>query len=274
MSFELYLTQWQLEVDGAGFQTHSSSLLPVRHQGRPALLKLPHAHAVEERQAAQLMVWWHGQGAAEVYACEQASGAIVLERLSSEPSLKAMALSGRDDEATRILCRAAAKLHNKAAHDLPPLFSLERWFRALGPMAARYGGILREGASVAERLLTDQRDVVVLHGDLHHENLLWSEQRGWLAIDPKGLYGERSYDYANMLRDPDFELAAQPRRFARQSWLIAQEAGIEHRRLLEWTLALTCLSAAWYLEEDDPSRDRDKYLILAHLAAIELENIG
>jgi streptomycin 6-kinase len=272
MSFEPYLSEWKLEVAGESFHTHSSDLLPVRHQGRAALLKLPHAD--EERQAGQLMDWWQGHGAAEVYAFDQASGAIVLERLASEPSLKEMAMDGRDDEAMRILCQAAGKLHSKPAHDLPPLFTLERWFRALAPMAARYGGILQEGATLAERLLADQRELVALHGDLHHENLLWSEQRGWLAIDPKGLYGERSFDYANLLRDPDFELAAQPRRFAQQSWLIAQAAGLDHRRLLEWALAITCLSAAWYLEEGNPSRDRDKDLIFAHLAAIELEKLG
>lgn len=270
--FDAYLEGWKLEVDGEPFETHSSKLLPVRHQARPALLKLPTVD--EERQAGQLMFWWQGQGAAQVYEFDQSSGAIVLERLSTEPSLKQMALNGRDDEAMRILCQAAVKLHNKPAQNLPPLFTLERWFQALAPMAARHGGMLRYGARLAERLLADQRDIVVLHGDLHHENLLWSEQRGWLLIDPKGLYGERTFDYINLLRNPQFELAGQPARFAHQSWLIAQEAGLDRRRLLEWTVAFTCLSAAWYFESENADHGGDEDLIFAHLAAMELEKMG
>jgi streptomycin 6-kinase len=40
-------------------------------------------------------------------------------------------------------------------------------------------------------LLTTQREKVVLHGDMHHGNVLNFGSRGWLAIDPKGLIGER-----------------------------------------------------------------------------------
>jgi Aminoglycoside/hydroxyurea antibiotic resistance kinase len=40
-------------------------------------------------------------------------------------------------------------------------------------------------------LAATQRDVAVLHGDMHHENVLKFSSRGWPAIDPKGLVGER-----------------------------------------------------------------------------------
>jgi hypothetical protein len=48
----------------------------------------------------------------------------------------------------------------------------------------------------------ERRDVVVLHGDMHHENILKFSSRGWLAIDPKGLVGERGFDYANIFCKP------------------------------------------------------------------------
>ena len=48
---------------------------------------------------------------------------------------------------------------------------------------------------------SDQRDVRVLHGDIHHHNIRQSS-RGWLAFDPKGLVGERTYDCANTLCNP------------------------------------------------------------------------
>jgi streptomycin 6-kinase len=41
-----------------------------------------------------------------------------------------------------------------------------------------------------------------LHVDLHHSNVLDAGPRGWLAIDPKALLGERTYETANLLRNP------------------------------------------------------------------------
>jgi streptomycin 6-kinase len=68
------------------------------------------------------------------------------------------------------------------------LMPLTKWF---GPTAEIHGGILRVAAETAADLLATQHDVVVLHGDVHHENVLGFGSRGWLAIDPKALVGER-----------------------------------------------------------------------------------
>ena len=46
-------------------------------------------------------------------------------------------------------------------------------------------------AETAQALLADPRERSVLHGDLHHDNALDFGARGWRAIDPKGLIGER-----------------------------------------------------------------------------------
>jgi streptomycin 6-kinase len=74
-------------------------------------------------------------------------------------------------------------------------------------------------------LLATQRDVVALHGDMHHENVLRFGSRGWLAIDPKGLTGERGFDYANIFCNPDGATATMPGRLARQTRVVAEAAG-------------------------------------------------
>ena len=261
--FDAHLARWGLVPDGAPITTHSSRLLPVRRGGVPAMLKI--AHAPEERAGASLMAWWDGNGAARVL--EHAGDALLLERALGSGSLAEMARSGQDDEASRILCAAAAGLHAPRAGPLPDLVPLARWFRALEPAAAAHGGILTHAAAAARELLADPRDVVVLHGDLHHGNVLDFGARGWLAIDPKGLIGERGFEFANLFWNPDRETATAPGRLARQTEVVAAAAGLERGRLLRWILAYTGLSAAWSLEDGDPP---DFALAVAEIAAAEL----
>ncbi|HEX2077568.1 MAG TPA: aminoglycoside phosphotransferase family protein [Longimicrobium sp.] len=262
--FAAYLARWGLVPDGAPIITPYSSLLPVRHGDVPAMLKV--AREAEERAGARLMAWWDGDGAARVLAHE--GDALLLERAPGGGSLVRMARTGRDDEASRILCAAAARLHAPRDRPPPELVPLEHWFRALAPAAARYGGILARAGAAARELLAAPRDVVVLHGDLHHGNVLDFGARGWLAIDPKGLVGERGFDFANLFCNPDLETATAPGRLARQVEVVAEAAGLERTRLLKWVLAYAGLSAAWTLEEGD---DRPEIAFaVAELAAAEL----
>lgn len=98
-------------------------------------------------------------------------------------------------------------------------------------------------------LLGDPREVTVLHGDVHHGNVVDGGDRGWIAIDPKGLWGERTFDFVNILRNPDAGTALVPGRFQRQVAVLTAAASVDRRRLLEWTLAFAGLSAAWHLAD-------------------------
>ncbi|MBA3414879.1 MAG: 3'-kinase, partial [Chloroflexia bacterium] len=114
-----------------------------------------------------------------------------------------------------------------------------------------YGGVLIQSAATARGLLAAPREVGVLHGDLHHGNVLDGGPRGWLAIDPKRLLGERTFDFANIFCNPDLETATAPGRLARQAAVVAAAAGLERERLLRWVLAYAGLSAAWTLGDGD-----------------------
>ena len=51
-------------------------------------------------------------------------------------------------------------------------------------------------------LCASQRAVRLLHGDLHHDNVLYDDERGWIAIDPKGVVGEVEFEIGAALRNP------------------------------------------------------------------------
>jgi streptomycin 6-kinase len=262
--FENYLDRWRLDPDGEPITTVTSRLLPVRRNGVPAMLKI--ATEPEERRGADTMTWWDGNGAAHVLTHE--GDALLMERAEGSTSLEKMALSGRDDEATQIMCQVAARLHAPRMRPLPSsLVPLPEWFAALDPGAALHGGILERAAVMARHLLAEPRDIVVLHGDIHHGNILDFGSQGWLAIDPKGLLGERAFDFVNILRNPNAQVALAPGRFSRQATALADAAGLDRTRLLQWTLAFTGLSAAWILGDgDQPDLD----LAVAELAMAEL----
>jgi streptomycin 6-kinase len=267
MDFTKHITRWGLVPDGDPISTHSSDLLPALRDGLPVMLKI--ARPKEEQDGALLMHWWGGRGAARVLELE--GDALLMERATGPKSLNAMVRDGNDDQATRILCSIASELHAPRGEPPQSLIPLSRWFAALWPMVELHRSLLAEAAATAKELLADQRDVVVLHGDIHHGNVLDFGPRGWLAIDPKGLIGERTFDFVNILRNPETGVALTPGRFVRQASVIAEAAGLDRIRLLQWTVAFTGLSAAWFLS-DGKAPDVD--MAIAELAKAELKRRG
>jgi streptomycin 6-kinase len=244
------LEAWGLQPDGALLATRSSWLLPVR-SNVPAMLKV--ARVPDERRGYALMRWWDGSGAAKVL--RSGGDALLLERGAADRNLAAMAWSGDDDRATALLCATARRLHAARGGELPVLHPLEDWFRPLLDLPAPPSWLQRS-ADMARALLSEQRTIVPLHGDLHHENVLDFGARGWLAIDPHGLAGERSFDYANIFTNPDLSdprrpLATLPGRLEARLRIVARDADIEPGCMLRWIVAWTGLSAAWFLEDGD-----------------------
>ena len=114
----------------------------------------------------------------------------------------------------------------------------------------------------------------MLHGDLHHGNVLDFGERGWLAIDPKHVVGDRGFDFAVLFTNPDLAdptrpMATEPACFARRLEVVAQAARLDRLRLLSWVLAGADLSAAWFLEDGDPLAQIA--LRIARLAAAEID---
>ncbi|KRC52068.1 hypothetical protein ASE16_03140 [Leifsonia sp. Root227] len=240
--------RWQLTPAGDAFATPSSVLQPVEWRGRPAFLKL--ATVAEEAAGSRLLAWWDGRGAAPVYAAD--GDAILIERATGDRDLVTIAGSGQDgdDAATRILCSTADRLH--AVDDRPRpagLVGLAVWFRELFEEAAdhpdAHDGLYAHAATVAGELIAHPVADLVLHGDLHHGNVLDFGADGWLAIDPKHVAGDPGFDYANILCNPDARTALAAGRFERQLGVICASTGVAPARMLRWAFAWAALSSCW-----------------------------
>lgn len=255
--FQPWLARWGLVADGKPIRTHASHLLPVMRDGAPAMLKLPEVE--DERRGYLPLEYWNGDGAARLLARGEGGEAMLIERATGKRSLAAMARSGAegDDEATVILCNAIAALQKPRGPAPAGLIPLEIWFKDLFPAATKHGGLFARAAVEASALLPAQQEIIPLHADLHHDNVLDFGERGWLAIDPKSVIGDRAFEYTILFCDPDLAhpeppVAVAPGAFERRLEIVLAKSGLERQRLLRWIIAWCGLSASWFLEDDDP----------------------
>lgn len=259
-----YIESWNLAIDGEYLITNSSLLLPVQYHQNKAILKIPFNE--EEKKGCALMAWWDGNSTVGVYLYDD--DAILLHKIENNyTSLETLVANGKDTEATEIICKVAHDLLRIPNLKTPNLTPLTKWFKCLTENNNLHTELLVVCSKHATKLLQNQTNNVILHGDLHHQNILFSREKGWLAIDPKALYGDIAFDYVNILCNPTKEVVVQDGRLAQQINLISQYTGISRYHLLEWTLAWAGLSAIWKIEDN---LDPELPLLVAEIAYKEL----
>jgi streptomycin 6-kinase len=86
-----------------------------------------------------------------------------------------------------------------------------------------------------------------LHGDLHHFNVLLGRNAEWLAIDPKGLVGDRCFDVCQFFRNPSDE--PTPAMNRRRLDILCAELGLDRQRTKDWALVHAMLDACWEFED-------------------------
>ncbi|MGN6638278.1 MAG: aminoglycoside phosphotransferase family protein, partial [Mucilaginibacter sp.] len=261
-----YKILWELSFDGEPIQISFSLVQPVLFDGKKCMLKITSSD--EERRGNSLMESWNGDVAPQIFHHDE--NALLMERATGEKSLTEMAKNGQDDEASRIMCKVIGRIHALKVPHTCDLVPLQIWFRDLKPAANKYGGLFIRSSEIADELLTNPLDQAVLHGDIHHGNVLDFGNKGWLVIDPKGLIGERGFDYANIFCNPDLATVRTPGRLNKQLQIISKEALIEPARLLKWVAAWGGLSAVWSIKDGE---NAEAAITVAELAISELDNI-
>jgi streptomycin 6-kinase len=245
-----YLDAWNLSNPQLLMQTMTSHIYTVTYDTKTAVLKLLSPSETEEQRGAVALRYFDGCGAVRLLRYDE--GAHLLEYATGD-ELVTLVERGEDENATRIIAQVIKQLHS-VPQDAPRdgLFILDRWFGELFNKAAvdRQAGIESiyvRSASLAEWLLADQHEVRVLHGDIHHRNIRQSS-RGWLAFDPKGVVGERTYDCANTLCNPVMpELVHNETRLLTNAAILADALALDLSRVLAFTYAYACLNASWWL---------------------------
>src|SRR5216684_1656264 len=247
--------RWSLTI-GPPFALTFNYVAPaVRADGTQVVLKVC-SLTDEFPQQPEALRLVDGHGMVRLLECDPAEEIMVLERLVPGTFLRNVE---DDDVSTSI----AASIMRKIWRPVPekhPFKTVQDWGKGFDRLRQYYGGgtgpfpkaLLEEAETLYRELSASMVEPVLLHGDLHHENILAAEREPWLAIDHKGLVGEPAYEVGAWLRNPMPQLLDMPqpgRILARRIDQLAEELGFDRARLRDWGLAQAMLSAWWSMED-------------------------
>jgi streptomycin 6-kinase len=224
--------------------------------GAAAVLKIgvPNPELMTEIEALRA---YQGKPIVELLEADRQLGALLLKRVIPGTPLSKL---DDDEEATAIGAQLIGHLPAPAPteHQFP---TVARWAQAFDRLRVRFDGktgplparMVEKAERLFEELEASSPVRRLLHGDLHHDNILCNGKESWVAIDPKGVIGDPAYEAARFQHNPipgflgmdDLEEAVK-----RRVEIIASILQEDRSRLLAWAFFDAMLSTCWCIEED------------------------
>jgi streptomycin 6-kinase len=218
----------------------------VTAEGVDAVLKIQTPHRESEHEAAALELW-DGDGAIRLLAHDPEQHALLLERCVPGTPLAEIG----QDAALAVFLELLPRLWKPAGAPFRPLADEAAWWAEYLPVQdwSMAPDLLEAAREALRDLPGTQGEQVLLHQDLHGDNVLGAEREPWLAIDPKPLVGEREFGVAPIVRS--FELGHSKRDVLHRFDRLTAELGLDRERARGWTIAQT---VAWTSDSDYHSR--------------------
>ncbi|MBU0512294.1 MAG: aminoglycoside phosphotransferase family protein [Chloroflexi bacterium] len=250
-----YAQRWSLTLRPPFPLSYNYVAPAVRADGSEAVLKLgfPNRELLSEMHALQLCA---GRGMVRLLEVDFERQVFLLERI--RPGVELVTVED-DEQATRIAAQVMQQLWRPVT-DARPLLTVESWTAGLQKLGPHFGGttgpfpeyLVDAAEQILAEFIPSMGERVLLHGDLHHWNILSATRQPWLALDPKGVIGEREYEVGALLRNPWGEFHTRPDMKtiqARRVDILSEMLGFERQRMLGWGMAQAVLSAWWSVED-------------------------
>jgi streptomycin 6-kinase len=257
--------EWAIVAEDT-VETESSFIVFGRQGNLPVVLKVLRQPG-DEWLSGKVLESFDAKGTVRVY--EHVAGALLLERLEPGTPLSTLSLNGLDAEATEIL---AEVIRQMSSHKSSMEFvTVEDWGKGFeGYLASGDNQIpadlVQQGQQIYMALCASQKGARLLHGDLHHYNILFDSARGWVTIDPKGVIGEVEYEIGAALRNPYErpELFVSPKTVERRIRCLEDKLKLDAHRALLWGFSQAVLSAIWGVEDGFKVDESNPALMLAN----------
>jgi streptomycin 6-kinase len=214
----------------------------------------------QDREAVTLTAW-QGVGAVRLLDRDVEHQALLLRRLTPGTALDPAKLG--DDAATRVLVDVASRLAvPPTAEVAAALPDIGIWGEDLDAYLVTYGAsgpidleLIWTAQRVLDRLLSTAPEPVLLHGDLHHDNVL-RDGDAWVAIDPKGYVGDAASEPSQMFSNPQpyvrpLGTSALAELAERRLEVWAQRSDLDPWRVRGWAVVKSVLSDVWSVEDHE-----------------------
>jgi streptomycin 6-kinase len=210
----------------------------VTADGDEVVLKVQTPHRESEHEAAALELW-DGDGAVRLLAHDPERHALLLERCVPATPLATVG----QEAALEVLVSLLPRLWKPAAVPFRSLAEEAAWWLVQLPRSWEEAGrqferrLLDASLEALGELAPTQGEQVLLHQDLHGDNVLAAEREPWLVIDPKPLVGEREFAVAPIVRS--VELGHSRRDVLYRLDRLTSELGLDRERARGWTIGQT-----------------------------------
>ncbi|MGB1229973.1 MAG: aminoglycoside phosphotransferase family protein [Holosporaceae bacterium] len=258
--FQPYLDRWHLTPDGRPFETVTSFILFVKRHKTTCVLKVFKPDS-DEKFSGDALQLYNGEGVVTCLAKDP--NALLLKRVKPASPLTEYSLNGQDDKATLIFCEVLKKLHR--AKKQTTLFqrmpSISVWGHGFETFADDALGaqlsstLIGDAKTLFFDLVAAQSEAVLLHADLHHDNILYDAHKGWLALDPKGFRGEQEIDASAYFKNPTHDGFCIQQAFERRLLTLQKELSFDAHKMIAWCYTLTVLSCLWLLQLPKPQKE-------------------
>jgi streptomycin 6-kinase len=245
-----YEQKWELSIHDP-FDLSFNFVAPAtRNSGEEVVLKavLSDKEFRAELEVLQLM---KGKGMVELLEYDLDQGVMILERLRPGHTLADVK---DDEEAAHIASQimktlwVAAPKNTNIETVVDRENSLKRIARqhqnGFGPIAKEK---IEEAQKLFEQLNREINHPYLLHGDLHHYNILKNGD-SWTAIDPKGLIGDREYDVIQYLLNKLPETNVKDT-IEKRINIFVKELDLDKERLFLRGFSHAVLSTCWTIED-------------------------
>ena len=254
-----YSRRWELTIHPPFANLTYNFVAPAtRADGITAVLKVFPPTGDEFLPQAEALRLFAGRGMVHVLNADPTQQILLLEHLLPGRPLTSVE---DDEQATSIAAAVMRQMWGviPGNYSFPTVYD---WGKGFLRLRRHYHGgcgpfpraLLEEAEALFTELCASMAPPVLLHGDLHHDNILAAQRHPWLAIDPKGLVGEPAYETGALLRNPLPQLLQHlgpGRILARRIDQLAEELGLERARIRGWGLAQAVLSMWWSVEDED-----------------------
>lgn len=247
-----------------------------QQDGTPVVLKIAVLQTELSREIDALRAY-AGYGGIHVIDADENLGALLLEHV--EPGTPLSAIED-DNLATEIFCDVFQHLNHPTAS--VPYVAIKDHFSAIERYCHRGEGsdasnslpsywVERAKCSLTH-LISSTNDDVLLHGDLHHGNILNHKAKSWVVIDPKGIVGDRHFDVIQYLLNYEDRGGDPFSVLHRRIGIISDRLGLDPIRIAMWGIARGVLEACWSIE--DGRTDWNKGIEITERFAQYLDYVG